>query len=347
MRIINVGFIGTGGIGAFHATGMAAAPERFRMLAASDAHAPGLAQFSDRFAIPRRHADYRKILEDPAIDAVVVLLPHHLHAEACVQAFAAGKHVLVEKPIARTLPEAERIIAAGRQARRTLMVGFNQRYDGRHRAIKRLIDANAIGEVFTARIDHFQHFHPPQQSWWRSLEAVGGGCVIGSGIHRLDLLRWYFGEASEVFAQLSWDPSRLEGEVACAATIRFHQGASVDFLCNWGVHRAPHGESLMVFGRSGSLLVQGGEAGLQHLPPDHQPTPLIPEPASMWNHFHDCIETGAEPLTSGDEGLRSLALVLAVVRAGREGRPLRLDKNGAVIEAANAAKPMAVATHAG
>jgi predicted dehydrogenase len=340
MTILNVGIIGTGGIGWAHAQGLRGSPERFRLRAASDTNPQGLERFCAAHGITERHADYRSLLADPAIDAVVVLLPHHLHLEACEDAFAAGKHVLVEKPISRTLEEADRIIAAGRRQRRTLMVGHNQRYDGRHRGIRRHLEAGAIGEVFSARIDHFQHFNPPAGSWWRSLDAVGGGCVIGSGIHRLDLLRWYLGEAAEIYAQLSFDPTRLEGEVACAATIRFHGGAHAEFLCNWGVHRASHGESLMLFGRNGSLTVTGGDPGIQFLPPAHQPERLVDEPRSMWDHFHECILTGQEPLTSGAEGRASLQLVLAVVQAGRAGAPLRLAADGSILApSAVAARP--------
>ena len=324
MSILRIGFIGTGGIGTHHAQGMRGHPDCFSLMAASDIHPPSLQRFADAFQIADRHEDYRRILEDPRIDAVVVLLPHHLHAQVCDEAFAAGKHVLVEKPIARTLAEADRIIASARRHGKTLMIGHNQRYDGRHRGIRDLLDQGALGRVFSARIDHYQDFNPAPGSWWRSRECVGGGCVIGSGIHRLDLLRWFLGEAKEITSQLTWDPQRLEGELSCASTIRFQQGAVAQFLCNWGVHRCTHSESFALYGQHGSVEIAGYNPATAFLPPQHSPSLLVDHPPeSMWKHFHRCVSTGQEPLTSGAEGRASLALVLDVVRSGELGVTIR------------------------
>jgi predicted dehydrogenase len=315
MAPLAIGILGTGGIAHAHAHGMLARHDLFRLAAASDAHAESLARFADRYGIAARASDYRRVIDDPAIDAVVVALPHHLHEEACVAAFAAGKHVLVEKPIARTLAEADRIIAAARRAGRCLMVAHNQRYDGRHRRVRRLLDEGALGDVLMARADHYQDFRP-SSPWWRSRELVGGGCVIGSGIHRLDLLRWFLGEPEEVAAQLVFDPARLEGEVACVASLRFAGGRVAEFVCNWAMNRCG-GEDLGVYGSAGSVSVTShGESELI-VPPDHQRRVLEPEHGeSMHEHFHRCATTGAVPLTSGQDGRATLALVLDVVRAG-------------------------------
>jgi len=326
MQNLAIGFIGTGGIGAQHAQGMRALPEHFRLVTASDTSAQALTRFGDAYGIGRRHADYRHLLADPEVEAVVILLPHHLHEQVATEALASGKHVLLEKPIARSLAEADRIIQAARSSRRTLMIGHNQRFDHRHAQVARLLTAGALGRPLTVRIDHLQHFNPPAQSWWRSLDQVGGGCVIGSGIHRLDLLRWWFGEVDEVYAQLQWDASRLEGEVACTATLRFHSGVQAEFLCHWGIHRPVQCESLFITGVDGTLTITGDEPGRQSLAPHHEHLPVPDDPSaapeSMWRHFHRCVTTGAAPLTSGEEGRASLALVLDVVRSGTLRAPV-------------------------
>jgi len=265
---------------------------------------------------------------------VVILLPHHLHEQVANEAFAAGKHVLLEKPIARTLAEADRIIQAARTASRTLMIGHNQRFDHRHAHVARQLGAGALGRLLTARIDHQQHFNPPAGSWWRSLDQVGGGCVIGSGIHRLDLLRWWFGEVEEVSAQLQWDATRLEGEVACSAELRFGSGMQAGFLCHWGIHRPTHCESLFITGVDGTITIAGDEPGRQSLAPHHGHLPFPDDPShgqeSLWRHFHRCVTTGAVPLTSGEEGRASLALVLDVVRSGTLRAPVRCEPRQAL-----------------
>jgi predicted dehydrogenase len=338
MAALGIGFLGAGGIAYAHASGMLWRHDLFRLVAAADTDAARLAGFADRYGVPKRYADNRAVIEDPEVDAVVVLLPHHLHEEACVAAFAAGKHVLVEKPIARTLAEADRIIAAGRRAGRCLMVAHNQRYDARHRRVRKLIEERALGEIFLARADHYQDVNAAPGSWWRSREQVGGGCVIGSGIHRLDLLRWFLGEPEEISAQLTWDAARIEGEVGCVASIRFAGGKIADFICNWGMRRHG-GESLGVYGSDGSATIPMQGEGELIASPDHQRRVLAGEPGeSMWEHFRRCIDTGATPLTSGPDGRASLALVLDVVRAGEQRAVVRATPAAPI-----AAAPAAVA----
>lgn len=331
MAKIRAAIIGTGGMGGRHAEGLRAAPDRFDLVAACDSNPAKLGAFSDKFRPPKRTADWREVVRDPKVDAVLVLLPHDLHEPVCVAAARAGKHILLEKPIARTLAEADRIIAAAEAASVTLMIGHNQRFDPVHRKIRDILQAGTIGEVFAARIDHHQNFFPPpDRAWWRSREAVGGGCVIGSGIHRLDLLRWYLGEAEEVFAYHASDPRRLEAEVASLATIRFRGGAIAELFCNWGAAAGPAvaGESLSLFGRQGCLYFDGAIRVCGPVPAG-QSKPLEVVAAegpyeSMWVHFADCVESGRPPLTSGPEGRASLELVVAISRAAEEGRPVRL-----------------------
>jgi len=339
MQNLAIGFIGTGGIGAHHAQGMRAMPGHFRLVTASDTSAQALTRFGESYGITRLHADYRRVLGDPEVEAVVILLPHHLHEQVATEAVAAGKHVLLEKPIARTVAEADRIIQAARTQHRTLMIAHNQRFDGRHAWIARQLQAGALGRLLTARIDHQQNFNPPERSWWRSLDQVGGGCVIGSGIHRLDLLRWWFGEVEEVYAQLQWDAARLEGEVACTAALRFRGGVHAEFLCHWGIHRPTHGESVFITGVDGTFSIDGGEDGRQSLAPHHEHLAFAgpQDPTeSMWQHFHRCVTTGATPLTSGEEGRASLALALDVVRSGTLRSAVRTEAQAVLHRAGSA-----------
>ena len=137
-----IGILGCGGIGWLHANGVRQHPAALRLLAAADANPETLRKFCQDHAVPHGHADYRRVIADPDIDAVIVLLPHFLHEEVCIAALRAGKHVLVEKPIARTVEEADRIIAAAQDAGKVLMVGFNQRYTGWAAQLKAMVEAN-------------------------------------------------------------------------------------------------------------------------------------------------------------------------------------------------------------
>ena len=329
MPKIKLGFVGSGGIARMHARGLLRHPDLFTINAAADQNAERLDGFCAEFAISVQYSDYHLLTGDPELDAVIILLPHNLHEEACLAAFSAGKHVLLEKPIARSLEEADRIIAAAHRAGKTLMVGHNQRYEPWAVAIKAMVDDRVLGRLFTGRADHYQNFNPPENSWWRSKDATGGGCVIGSGIHRLDLLRWYLGEVEEVFAYQVGEPDRLEAEVASVATLRFRSGAIGEFYINWGVYNSPSCETLSLTGKDGAVWARDGAPlrVINHrLNPSNNLDEVIcdPEVESMWSYFHRCIESSQIPLTFGQEGRASLALVLAINQSATSGLPVRL-----------------------
>lgn len=324
--MLNIGIIGTGSIANMHAEGMIREADVFKIKSACDIDAKRLKDFGRRFGITELYSDYRKIIDDPEIDAVIVLLPHNYHEPVCIEAMNAGKHVLVEKPIARTLQEADNIIKTAETTGVTLMVAHNQRFFPAHRYIRELLEQGVLGKLFCARVDHYQNFIPPQGSWWRSREAVGGGCVIGSGIHRLDLLRWYLGKIEEVFAYQVEDKERLEAEVACVAVIKFCSGAIGEFLCNWGVHRSPYGESLSLFGKDGSIYLTDMNSLYVVDSKMHMTrVDVVDTYDSMWAHFAKCITSGCTPITNGLEARRSLELALAINCSANTGKPIKLS----------------------
>jgi UDP-N-acetyl-2-amino-2-deoxyglucuronate dehydrogenase len=332
---IRVAIVGTGNIGKHHATGLRAS-RRFAVDAACDPDAARLQAFGTEYGIPRLHQDPRTAFADPRIDAVLLLVPHHLHEPMAVEALRAGKHVLLEKPISRTLAEADRLIAEASAAKRTLMIAHNQRFCPAAARLRDAISDGAIGTPYFGEASHHQDFTVAPGNWWRSRELVGGGSVIASGVHRLDLLRWYLGEVSEVSAYASHDTDRLEGECVAVASLRFASGALASFHCNWGL-TAPYGksrfgETLSVFGKCGHLALPDGSSDqllIKTSGADERIVTIGPDAyPSMWAHFADCIETGAEPLTSGAEARRSLALVLAIYRAIATGKAVSVDPSG-------------------
>ena len=202
-----------GGFGRGHIAGFLADPDRFYLKGFCDRD-PAVVEFIQKnYSLPnscRICSDYQEILNDPAIDAVAVSLPHYLHETACVQAARMGKHILVDKPIARTLAEADHILEAVEKNNVTLMVAFNMRFWPPYQKMHDMISSDAIGRPIYAMTWHNQNFNPPAGANWRSKNSVGGGCVIGSGVHNIDLMRWFFGEPAEVFAYGTTDPQRLE-----------------------------------------------------------------------------------------------------------------------------------------
>jgi predicted dehydrogenase len=316
-----------GGFGSwFHLPGLLAQPERFTVKRFCDQNAEvvkGVLQDA-RLAGAVGGTDYKEVLSDPAVDAVIVSLPHHLHEPVCVAAVQSGKHMMVDKPIARTLAEADRIIEAAERNNVTLMVAHNQRFEPPFLRIQETLTAGGLGRALYAVTSHNQNFNRPRGTYWRSKESVGGGCLIGSGVHNLDLMRWFFGEADEVFAYEVLDPDRLEAEVAVSASLRFKSGVIVNFNCNWGLHGDHHGDGWAVYGTEGDIALKDGavrfarERGKSIVNLDAS----AKGPIGMWAHFADCIETGALPLTNGRDGKKSLGLVLKIYESIATKRPV-------------------------
>jgi len=323
---LSVALLG-GGFGRyFHIPGLLAEPERFQLTRFCDQH-EGVVKAvveDERLKGIIGSTDYKDALNDPDIDAVIVSLPHHLHEPVCIAAAESGKHILVDKPIARTMDEANRMIAAADKHGVTLMTAFNQRFEPRFQKIQEHLKAGSLGKVIYAVTSHIQNFNG--NPTWRSKASVGGGCVIGSGVHNLDLMRWFFGEAEEVFAYAAHDPKRLEGEVAVTASLKFKSGVIVNFICNWGLQGNHHGEGWGIYGTEADLLLNGQGVGLGRawIVKDLLTEAEAKAHIGMWAHFADSINNGTPPLTNGRDSAKSLELVLKIYESLETGKPAQI-----------------------
>ena len=316
---IQVGMIGMGGIARNrHVAALRAHAGQVAIRAICDADPDAVER--GRADVPEADAytDSRALLADPAIDAVLLALPNHLHLEGCRHAAAAGKHILLEKPIARTPAEADQVIAAARQAGVMLMIAHSDRYSPVFRETRRLLDEGTLGEVIALHVDHYSNYVNPPGGWRRSRELIGGGCVMDTGIHQLDLLSWYLGTPAEVFAYAATDPARLESEVVCTAVFKFAGGAIAEFFCNWGAFRSPparirNNEGLSLFGTRGTLYVMDYETLVLASPTDDPTAPRTQELkvqntgewVAMWGALHRLPayrRHPAEQRPGGEEG---------------------------------------------
>lgn len=319
--MINLGIIGFGGIARGLHIPQARQSGKFFLRAVADI-APNQ-EAVKRLEIPTVYTDYRDLLRDSTIDAVLIASPHDLHLEHCLAAFEAGKHVLIEKPISRNLEEARKIIAAAEKAGSVAMLGFCERFTPEHAYIKQLLNNNALGRLLSARVDHYQNFKPAATSWWRNAEKVGGGAVIGSGIHRLDLLRWYLGEPVCVYAKAVHTDKRLGAEACAHAVIEFDSGVIANFSINWACYNYLYYEGLSISGEDG-LVVTGpaNKLGLAQVDGGKLKDFTPPKCPTMYEHFASCIETGQTPITSLNEGYHSLQLVRAVYESIKTQAPV-------------------------
>jgi predicted dehydrogenase len=230
--MLRVALIGCGGIGALRAKALAALPS-YRLAVVSDL-VPGRAE-----ALAARHggaavADWRAAVSDAGVDVVVVSTPPSSHAEVCVAALGAGKHVLCEKPLARTGEECRRIVEAARGTGRLLATGFNYRFYPSIVKARELLDAGVIG-----RLDHVRSYAgysatEHSQAWLHDATVMGGGVLRDNGIHLIDLTRYFLGEVAEVTGFTSAGVWQFEGcEDNGFALLRNEAGNVASLHASW------------------------------------------------------------------------------------------------------------------
>lgn len=239
---IGVGILGAGSILPAHAAGFLKLRDACEVVAVAKAdptHSEAVrALFRPDVVVT---GDYEAVLARDDVDAVDILLPHDLHLPATVAAAQAGKHVLVEKVMARNIYECDRMIEACEQAGVTLTVCHDRRYQPDWMALKRIVDAGLLGEIYCWRLEHNQNVDLPLEHWCRRRDRIGGGAVMSCLTHQIDGLRWYAGEVESVACMTHTIPTRMEGESCGVILARMRSGVLAHLAINWATRGATGG----------------------------------------------------------------------------------------------------------
>jgi predicted dehydrogenase len=281
------------------------------------------AQFQDRGAF----GSYAAAAADPRVEALYLCTPHHLHQAHVILAAQAGKHILVEKPIARTLAEGQAMIAEVQRAGVTLMVAENAHFMAAVRQCKVLIARGCAGTLRVVQLHEETPFQPGQ---WRSRRALnGGGVFIDSGIHKVHILRYLAGEPVHLYAAaLPQALTQHEGEDGMVVMTRGAGGVVGVIHHAWTSPQRPAPPWVAVSGTRGRLSFELGAPWLRWEQGNAEQTWQCPGDASglipMVQAFRESIRTGQEPEMSGAEGLRDLAVVLKAYESMEQGVSLPL-----------------------
>ncbi len=331
---LRVGVVGAGYMGGRHARIYAGMPD-VELVAVCDAREPVARELAEATGA-RARTELGQLLAEDRVDAVSVCTPDDAHLDACVAAARAGAHVLVEKPIATTLRDAEAIIDAAERAGVVLLVGHCLRFDPRYDHARTAVAAGELGEV--------QTISTRRSNTVAAQDRLGGRCSLPLflGIHDYDVLRWLLGsEVERVTAESKWGLLRGLGypvEDANGALLRFANGALGIAELNWvlprgfpagGDHRAD------IVGSAGSLSVATLETGLRQsnqersVLVDWGSAPIVQGQAggmfaNELRHFVDCIRRGSTPAVSPADALAALRIALAVERAAATGDAVSL-----------------------
>jgi predicted dehydrogenase len=293
-------------------------------------------QLADRHGIDFVCTDHRGLLERAEVDAVDICTPNAFHARIAVDALQAGKHVLVEKPIATSAADALRMVEAARSSGKVLMVASTARFRHDSLSLKTYLERNELGELFYAKTGWLRSRRRWSELDWRFDRKIsGGGVLMDSGIQVLDVALWLLGfpEPERVLAS-THTPAGRKVEDSAVALVRFKGGLTLTLEVNWSMLMDEDFAYLNVYGSEGGALLNPlrihremhGE--LLNVTPAH-----VDRPRSVFKdsyrraieHFVRCVRGQEEVMSPGEEALRVLQLMEAIYRSASEGHEVVME----------------------
>ena len=280
------------------------------------------ADYNRRFHGSGSFGSYQEAAADPSVEALYLCTPHYLHREHVALSALAGKHVLVEKPIARTVAEAAEIIKEAQQAGVNLMVAENYRFMAVVRQAKELIEDGAIGDRRLGQLQEEALFQPT--GWRNSRDLTGGGVFIDGGIHKVDILTFLAGRPQTVYATAPRraDPN-LEAEDGLVLVTTSETGVVGVINHSSAKIQDPAPKWVSVLGTEGRLYFELSQSWLRL--DDGRAERTLPCPgdrhglATMVREFRDSIRQGREPEMSGREGMEDLEIVVKAYQSMESG----------------------------
>jgi predicted dehydrogenase len=342
MRRLAIGVIGAGGIARRKTIPGMLEAENCSLRAVMDV--TGIADIAAEFRADKAYEAVNELLKDPEIEAVYIASPVFLHHDQVIAAAEHQKHILCEKPLARTVNEAESMIAACRAYNVFLQEGYMMTFHGAHRKIREIIDGGALGKIVSMRAQLSCWYPPIPNAWRQRREAGGGGALIDLATHLYGLLEYFAGPIHRVGALIGNLVHDYESEDASTSLLEFQTGAHATVDCFYCIPDEASRSMLEIYGSQGSVIAEGtiGQgsggtvAGVLSLGPSaydaaqnkgaadrFQPIPfdVVNPYTAECEYFADCILKGKAPeINTADDGLHILRLTEAAYASAKDGR---------------------------
>ncbi|WP_096187630.1 Gfo/Idh/MocA family protein [Evansella halocellulosilytica] len=341
--MINVGIIGTGAISSLHIEAYKTFSNTCKVVGLCDIYPEKAQEKCEQFANEAAvYDDYQDLLAREDIDLVSICTPPYTHSKMAVDALNAGKHVIVEKPMASSLKECDEMIKAAKNNDKLLSVIAQNRFREPIMKLKKLLDSNKIGTIVHAQVDsHWWRGYSYYDLWWRGTwEKEGGGCTLNHAVHHIDILRWYLG---------------MPKEVTAVASNTVHDNAEVEDL-SIGILKYENGSlaqvtsSVVHHGEEQQLIFQGEKARISvpwkvtassalenGFPERNEKLEAELEKAyeeqdslnfegheGQINNMLNAIQGKEEILSDGRDGRETLELIMAIYQSASEGKTVPL-----------------------
>jgi predicted dehydrogenase len=340
---VRVGLIGSGFISAIHAEALKRCADA-EIIAVASPTKGNAAAFAQKNGIARQFTDYRKLLELDDLDLVVIGIPNDRHCEVTVNAAAAGKHIVLEKPMCLNLAEADRMITACAKANVKLMYAEELCFAPKYVRMKQLLDSGALGQPVLIKQSE-KHDGPHAAHFW-NVDRAGGGVTMDMGCHAIEFFRWILGRPAikSVYAQMGTHvhAQKTRGEDNAVLILEFANGVTAVAEESWtklggmddraeihgskGVAYADllHGNAIETYSATGydyAVEKAGSTVGWSF---------TIYE--EIWNygfvqemaHFIECVKHDQQPLVTGDDARVVMEVLFAAYESAGTGRKVRL-----------------------
>jgi predicted dehydrogenase len=332
MDPIGVGIIGAG-VGSRHGRGLREDP-RVARLVLCDTDEEKLVQGAADGGIEETTTDWESLVARDDLHVISVASPDHLHPEMSIAALRAGKHVLCEKPMAPTLPEAREMMSAVEETGLKLAVNNVLRFYPRFVRAKELVSDGTLGEIYAAEGDYLHNTLDLIRGGWRGTHR--DSVMTGGGVHLLDLLLWLIGDVEEAFCYSTWGgltQQEAKSPDCMMSVLRFKNGCVAKAMTNMAVQR-PALHNLILYGTKGvfindkpdGLLYRGYKSAGEPVKEAYAAkTGVMGKKAVGIVHLLDCIERDEEPLVNVMEGARVIAVCDAINESARSGKPVVVE----------------------
>ncbi|MFC3039862.1 Gfo/Idh/MocA family protein [Virgibacillus xinjiangensis] len=337
---MNFAIIGCGFIAKKHAKAIEAV-EGATLVAVSDKVPSAMEFYVNEYGVdPYEELDL--MLDRDDIDVVSVCTPTGLHAPLAIKAANAGKHIILEKPIAMTLEDTDRIIDACDYNNVKLSIVHPNRFRPVVRELKKILDQNLLGKISHANAivnwNRNQEYY--DQALWRGTKEFDGGALMNQAIHNLDLLLWFMGEPEQIFSMEATRLRQIEAEDVSTGLIKFKSGALSVVEAATTAYGQNFEESITLFGEKGTvkiggknaiyfeyLEVEGMEEEVNALKARVEEDPFgVPGHQCIIDDMVKAIKEERKPAVSGEEGRRSLELVLSFYESAKVNEPIQMIK---------------------
>ncbi|KKK41808.1 hypothetical protein LCGC14_1371950 [marine sediment metagenome] len=331
-------------------------PEKVQLTAVCDIREESAKTYAQKAKLSAIYTDFEKMLKDEDLDAVDICTIHDQHKHNVIVAAEAGKHVLLEKPMATTMQDCRDMVRATEKSGINFLVAQTLRYLPTSQAVLHLIQNQELGVIHAARGDSIlkQSLILPHDHWMFDGKRAGGGVLITLSIHIIDLLRYFLGDVKKVFGTCKTTNSLFinGAEDLVSATLEFNNGAIGNIFSSFSTSRTPWNIKYMIYGEDGTLYSnpptneqiggQLGEISISSRSQDREGKTtskgsfitLEPPYNELFGknpfvneilHFVDLCQNDNSPISSGKDNLNTMKIIFGIYKSSEINKPINLD----------------------